>query len=87
MVAYIIRRIFIMIPTLVAISIISFIIIQLPPGDFLTTYIANRAAMGEPADEAEIEALRLRFGLDQPLYKQYLLLGLEFLARGYGPLL
>ena len=84
MVAYIIRRILIMIPTLVAISIISFTIMQLPPGNFITTYMAQRAAMGEPADQAEIEALTQRFGLDQPLYKQYLLWAWNFLHGDMG---
>jgi len=54
------------------ISIISFVIIQLPPGDYLTTYIANLAQTGETADEAIIESLRARYGLDKPLPVQYI---------------
>ncbi len=61
-----------MIPTLILISIISFTIIQLPPGDYLTTYIANLAQTGEDADEALVASLRARYGLDQPLPMQYL---------------
>ena len=61
-----------MIPTLIAISIISFIIIQLPPGDFLTTYIVAAAGRGRLVDESEIEALEARYGLDQPMYMQYI---------------
>lgn len=72
MLAYIIRRLLTMIPTLIAISIISFIIIQLPPGDFLTTYMAQLQASGEAMDQAEFDALRQHWGLDQPIYKQYL---------------
>ena len=57
MVTYIIRRILTMIPILVAISIITFIIIQLPPGDFLTSYVAELSMSGESVDQAELEAL------------------------------
>ena len=60
-----------MIPTLVIISIISFAIIQLPPGDYLTSYIAALAESGETVDEEQIEALRMRYALDQPVYVQY----------------
>ena len=62
MLAYIIRRILIMIPTLVAISVISFVIIQLPPGDFLTEYIEELRMSGESVDEAELDSLKRRFG-------------------------
>ncbi|HNR33797.1 MAG TPA: ABC transporter permease [Candidatus Hydrogenedentes bacterium] len=72
MLAYIVKRLIIAIPTLLLISIISFVIIQLPPGDYLTTYIANLAQTGETADEAIIESLRARYGLDKPLPVQYI---------------
>ncbi|MDD3473017.1 MAG: ABC transporter permease [Syntrophaceae bacterium] len=84
MIAYIIRRILIMIPTLIAISIISFIIIQLPPGDFLTTYVSQLSASGETVDQAELEAIKERFGLDEPLYKQYLKWASNFLHGDFG---
>lgn len=84
MIAYIIRRILLMIPTLVAISIISFIIIQLPPGDFLTTYVAQLSASGETVDQAELDALKERFGLDEPLYKQYFKWASNFLRGDFG---
>ena len=71
MLAYIVRRILIMVPTLFIISLVSFFIIQLPPGDFLTSYVANLAQTGEQVDEAQIAALRARYGLDQPFYVQY----------------
>jgi peptide/nickel transport system permease protein len=77
MTAYIIRRTLLTIPTLFLISIISFVAIQLPPGDFLTSYIAQiRADEGDQAaDEAvrsgRIAVLRARYGLDQPIYIQY----------------
>ena len=44
-----------MIPTLFAVSIVTFVIIQLPPGDFFTTYISNLAAMGESVDQTVVE--------------------------------
>jgi peptide/nickel transport system permease protein len=84
MLSYIIRRILIMIPTLVAISIISFAIIQLPPGDFLTTYVAERSARGETVDPVEVESLKERFGLDQPVYIQYLRWAWSFLHGDFG---
>ena len=72
MIKYIIRRCLLMIPTLIAISIISFVIIQAPPGDYLTTYVARLQAIGQTIDSAEIESLRIRYGLGQPIYVQYL---------------
>jgi peptide/nickel transport system permease protein len=71
MLDYIARRLLIMVPTLVAISIITFVIIQLPPGDFLTTQIAELESQGESVDHAKIAALRAQYGLDQPYYIQY----------------
>ena len=71
MLLLILRRLFWMIPTLVIISIISFAIIQLPPGDYLTSYIAALAESGETVDEEQIEALRMRYALEQPVYVQY----------------
>lgn len=71
MFGYIIRRILLMIPTLLAISLISFAIIQLPPGDFLTSYVATLREQGEDVDDSIIEGLRQRYGLGQPFYVQY----------------
>ncbi len=71
MLSYIARRFVIMIPMLVLLSIISFVIIQLPPGDYLTTYLNARRAAGEVSNEAEIEALKAQYGLDQSIYVQY----------------
>ena len=61
-----------MIPTLFAISVISFIIIQAPPGDFLSFYIANLMQEGERVTDSELEAVQMRYGLGQPMYIQYL---------------
>jgi peptide/nickel transport system permease protein len=71
MLGYIVRRVLMMIPTLLVISIISFIIIQLPPGDFLTTYAAQMSAMGNTIDQQGLEMLRERYGLGEPTYVQY----------------
>ncbi len=71
MLRYIVRRFAMMLPTLLAISIISFLIIQLPPGDFLTSYVAQLRQQGDIIDEEEIESLRIRYGLGEPVYVQY----------------
>ncbi|MCK5568575.1 MAG: ABC transporter permease [Spirochaetes bacterium] len=71
MLAYIIRRILYMIPTLILISIVSFIIIQLPPGDWVTSYAAQLRAQGTSASKEALEALRTHYGLDKPIYVQY----------------
>lgn len=71
MLFFIIRRILYMLPTLFTASMLSFLIIQLPPGDFLTSYAAQLRSQGDTVDEAELEALRERYGLGQPFYIQY----------------
>ena len=72
MLRYLIHRVFIMIPTLLAISLIVFVIIQLPPGDYLTSYINELQSQGEAVDEAKIAFLREQYGLDKPWWQQYL---------------
>jgi peptide/nickel transport system permease protein len=69
---YIARRVALGVLTLWAISVLSFVIIQLPPGDFVTTYIARLAESGAASSSSTVEALRHTYGLDQPLYVQYL---------------
>lgn len=71
MLGYILRRIGIMIPTLFIISIISFIVIQLPPGDYLTTYSMTLRSQGDAVQEDAIQELRIRYGLGEPVYVQY----------------
>jgi peptide/nickel transport system permease protein len=71
MLTFIVRRLVYMIPTLIVISITSFIIIKLPPGDYLTAYIAKLAQNGADLDASAVAALRQRYGLDQPYYVQY----------------
>jgi peptide/nickel transport system permease protein len=71
MIAYIARRVLIMIPMLFLISIISFVAIQLPPGDFMTSYVAGLRTMGDNIEQEAIDALRERYGLGQPIHVQY----------------
>jgi peptide/nickel transport system permease protein len=71
MAVFILRRILYMIPTLAAVSILSFAIIQLPPGDFLTSYAAQLRQEGDMVDQDELDALAQRYGLGQPVYVQY----------------
>lgn len=71
MLDFIIKRILIMIPTFIIITIISFVIIELPPGDFLSTYVAELQQGGQYVDQAELESLRVRYGLDQPAPVRY----------------
>jgi peptide/nickel transport system permease protein len=71
MLRYILRRLFLLIPTLVAIVVITFVLIQLPPGDYLSTYIAEMEASGTVFEDEEIEALKRRYGLGQPMPVQF----------------
>jgi peptide/nickel transport system permease protein len=82
MLQYLLKRILYMIPTLFAISIVAFVIIQLPPGDYLTTLVASLASQGEQVDPAALHALRERYGLGQPLYVQYFKWISNILLRG-----
>lgn len=71
MLRYILTRIITMIPTLLLISALVFTIIELPPGDYFESYVAELRSMGETADLEEIEILKERYGFDQPIYKRY----------------
>ena len=68
---YLIRRILVMIPTLLVISAIVFVIIQLPEGDYLTTYITELESQGEKVSSEKIAFLRAQYGLDKPFHEQY----------------
>ncbi len=84
MLAYTAHRILIMIPTLLAISLITFVIIQLPPGDYLTTYIAELQSQGERVNIAKIQFLREQYGFDRPMHEQYLLWVFGMLQGDFG---
>ncbi len=71
MISYVLRRFALALITIWAISVVSFVIIQLPPGDFVDTYITNLAASGSAVNAAEAQLLREQYGLDKPIYVQY----------------
>jgi peptide/nickel transport system permease protein len=71
MLRFLLKRIVSLIFTLFAVSIVAFAIIQLPPGDFLSSYMANMAADGQQSSQEALDSLRERYGLDQPVYVQY----------------
>ena len=71
MAQFIFKRILNLIPLLILISIISFVIIQLPPGDYVSSYIARLAEMGDAVSDQQIANLRARYGLDKPVIVQY----------------
>lgn len=71
MLSYVLRRFFYMVVILLITSVVGFVIIQLPPGDYLTSYIMELEARGRIVDEAEAASLRKQYGLDLPIYSQY----------------
>jgi len=71
MLEYIARRILVMIPTLLVISALVFIIIQLPPGDYFTTYMNELQSRGESIDEAKIAFIKQQYGFDKSMVEQY----------------
>jgi peptide/nickel transport system permease protein len=83
-ISYLGRRLFTMVWTLVGISILVFIIIQLPPGDYLTTYIAEIQAQGETVGDDKVQFLREQYGLDKPLWQQYLVWATGLLRGDLG---
>jgi len=68
---FITRRLIYMVPTLFAVSLVTFAIIQLPPGDYLTTLMADWASQGGAVEQGTLESMRQRYGLDQSIYVQY----------------
>jgi peptide/nickel transport system permease protein len=71
MIAYLARRLVLAAITIFAITLVTFGILHLPPVDFVTAYAAQAAASGNAISAAEADALRLAYGLNQPLYVQY----------------
>jgi peptide/nickel transport system permease protein len=69
--AYLIRRLLLALVTTWAITVVTFIILQLPPGDFVDAYVAQASAMGSAISAAEAAALRHAYGLDQSIWVQY----------------
>jgi peptide/nickel transport system permease protein len=84
MLAYLARRFIYMITTLVLISIVGFFIINLPPGSYLDVYQAQRQNMGTFTAESELESIKRRYGLDQPIYVQYWKWASGFVQGDFG---
>ncbi len=72
MLAYLVRRSMLAVLTMWAVSVLSFVVIQLPPGDYITSYIAQMSSSGSGVSAEEAETLRRQYGLDQPMTVQYL---------------
>ena len=82
MLGYIFKRLVYMIPTLFGMSLISFLIIQLPPGDYLSSMIATMSDSGQAVDPDEIERLKQIYGFDDPFYIQYVKWIWGIISRG-----
>lgn len=71
MLNYVGRRILYMVPTMIAISVVAFMLIQLPPGDFVTSLAAQMSQQGDTIDPSTLALLRRQYGLDEPIWVQY----------------
>jgi len=80
--AFIVRRVLMLVPFLFLISALAFVVIQLPPGSFVDTYRRNLEAQGGVVNEAQLQALEARYGLDKPLLVQYGIWISNILFRG-----
>ena len=84
MLNYIVRRLLYAAILLVLISFVSFVIINLPPGDFLTQKIAQLQARGDRSAESKIEDYRVRYGLDKPFFVRYTDWATNFVKGDFG---
>lgn len=84
MLRYILWRFAVMIPTLIIISALIFTIIELPPGDYFESYIAELKAAGEGVNEDQINALRAQYGFDQPVVLRYVYWVFGMLQGDFG---
>ena len=84
MLSYLVHRVLIMIPTLIAISMVIFTIINLPQGNYYTTYIAELQQSGEAVDLAKIQFLEDEYGLNRPLWQQYIYWAFGLLRGNMG---
>lgn len=82
MVAYILRRLIMLIPILFLISVVSFFVIELPPGDWVSNYINNLRTSGIQLQQGEAERLTKMYGFDQPSYVRYARWMTGILTRG-----
>ncbi|MFQ6022932.1 MAG: ABC transporter permease [Acidiferrobacterales bacterium] len=84
MFSFLVRRVLVMIPTLLVISILIFGIIQLPEGDYLTSYIAELESQGEKVSKERVAFLRQQYGLDKPFIAQYFTWLMGMLQGDFG---
>jgi peptide/nickel transport system permease protein len=81
---FILRRLLILIPFMVLISVVAFVVIQLPPGNYVDTYVQNLELQGATVNEAQRAALAARYGLDEPVVVQYLTWVRHLLVGDFG---
>ena len=84
MLTYLTRRILLGLLTIWAVSVISFVIIQLPPGDFVDTYIAKLESQGTAIGQREADSMRAQYGLDDPMAVQYVKWIFQVVQGNYG---
>jgi peptide/nickel transport system permease protein len=84
MLRYLIRRVLLMIPTLLIASALIFTVMQLPPGDFFQTYVAEMQAQGERADLSRLEFLKAEYHLDKPPVERYFYWLADFMRGNFG---
>ncbi len=84
MLKYAAKRFLYMIAIMGVMSVVSFVLIQLPPGDYLSSYIMQRQISGDQLDRAEIDAMRRQYGLDLPIHSQYLFWVKNMLRGDFG---
>ncbi len=69
--SYVFQRLIYMVFLLWLVSIVTFVVIQLPPGDYLSVYISRLEQVGQDLSDEEVDSLRQQYGLDLPLYARY----------------
>lgn len=72
MLGYMLRRFILMLGTLIMVSMVSFAVIELPPGDYLEEYVNRLEQSGATVDMVTLQNLRIRYGLDKPMHIRYL---------------
>ncbi len=81
MLRFIIKRLLLLPLLMLLFTVVVFALVQAPPGDFLTSYVAMLASSGSSMDAAQVEALKHQFGLDQPVAAGGLPADLRFIPR------
>lgn len=84
MLNYLLRRIGYALIMIVLVSFVSFVIIELPPGDYLTQKVEQLRARGDRSAEQQVDSLRIRYGLDKPFLERYTNWALNFLRGDFG---